>query len=130
MNNVILFMWLGDVAGNASRVLGPALITCVFASGLTLVVAAMWASDHVKSGEESAFMLRIAKRLLWQLFFVIPALTLLLILPSKDTMRLGAALSAGKVVLDSPIGQKAGDAANAILDRIIREAGGSMEEKK
>lgn len=122
MNNVILFMWLGDIAGNIQSVLGTAVIAVGIFSAVVIIGCFIHAHDHLPSGEEGAFMLRALKRLSLLLLFVIPSLILLILAPSRDTMRLGAALSAGKVVIDSPIGQKAGEAANAILDRIINEA--------
>lgn len=119
MNNVILFMWLGDVSGNMQHAI--AVIAGVWLAASVMAFLAM--GIGVNEGNiKPETMKTYAKRWVW----TIPLVALLVlaggILPNKDTMRLAAALSAGKAVAETQLGQKAAEAANAVLDRIIVES--------
>lgn len=119
MNNVILFMWLGDVSGNMQNAIS--LITGAWAIGSGIMGVVIWLGTTDNSVKSETAKL-IFKRWTWT---IIPAMLLVLvggILPNKDTMRLAAALSAGKAVAETQLGQKAAEAANAVLDRIIVES--------
>lgn len=135
MNDIFILMWLGDVVRSIDTYLSIAVSTYVAASIVTLfaiLVVGCYGIEHNndESKQTAKFICKTWVRSLW---FGVPLFLLSSALPTKDTIRLGIAMRAGSVIASSPLGQKAGDAANAILDRIIKEAGGvpaKSEEKK
>lgn len=135
MNDIFILMWLGDVVRSIDTYLGLAVGTYVIASITTLFFGMCYAGysiehDDDESKQTAKFICKTWVRSLW---FGVPLFLLSSALPTKDTIRLGIAMKAGSVIANTPLGQKAGDAANAILDRIIKEAGGvpaKSEEKK
>ena len=117
MDTVLLLLWAGDVA-NALIPLGL-LVGFAYPFALAISYAFPY-EDSSKAKEVSAFI-----RSKWWVALLLAALALFC--PSKRTLEIMAAGKAAQigsqVIAESALGKKSADALNAILDRVIREAG-------
>lgn len=110
MNDLFLIMWLADVVCNAQ----PLLI--VFGIVFSIISGVVFTFGI---SEEHSPSLRFAK-------VILPIAMLLFVfavaLPSKNTLYVLAAAKVGQEIATTPLAQKAYQAADAVLDKVISEA--------
>ena len=107
MTEIVMLVWLGDVAHNVSFLLGLLLAGCGLVAAVMWVLADSYNYDYAR-----------ARRLVWPaaLGTAIPALALALI-PSKDTIYLYAAARAVQIAETTELGSEV----YAALLRSLRE---------
>ncbi len=107
MTEIVMLVWLGDVAHNVSFLLGLLLAGCVLVAAVMWVLADFYNYDYAR-----------ARRLVWPVAVgaVISALALALI-PSKDTIYLYAAARAVQIAETTELGSEV----YAALLRSLRE---------
>ena len=120
MNDIITLMWIGDIIRNMNFFLGVVTVLTIGAAIISIAITGGISVEGDTSDWDwwKATQARLIP--VWVLLALLCSIGLLL--PSKDTVRVAIALKAGQQISQTQIGQKATDAANAILDRIINEA--------
>jgi uncharacterized membrane protein YhaH (DUF805 family) len=125
MNDIIILMWLGDITRNLDFALSIFMVVYCLAGVIVLIcLCAAQCSDDFNKQDKRENLL-FTKLFARSSYWAVPVILLGLALPSKDTVRLAVAFKAGAVITATPLGQKATEAASAVLDRIIKEAGGT-----
>lgn len=121
MNDILILMWLGDINRNLAFILTMFMVIYMIAGVLVLIAYCVvhMDSDLSKDIEDNnRFTALFARSAYW----AVPLILFGLMLPSANTVRLAVALKAGAAIGNTQLGQKAVQAAEAVLDRIIKEA--------
>jgi hypothetical protein len=105
MNDVIFYLWMSDIVAVARFVAGFMLLGGIVLSGVLLVASA---DDKAK-----------AVWLIPSISFSLLMLCATILTPSPRTMEILAATSAVDLAAVTPLGKKATQALNSILDRMI-----------
>lgn len=120
MNQIIFYSWLADAVGNFNTAITIVYICIAIAAVFFAVVyGCMKANNNDSDSEEVAKAIK-QNKILWVLLVVLMLISMAL--PSSSTMKLVVAAKAGEVAMDTRLGKKAIEAADAVLDKLISEA--------
>jgi len=109
MNEILILLWLADIAANLVTFFAVAGAACCAALFFTGVFNAMDGNDWIAP----------VKRIKWLGILGFCSLLLASILPSKNVLYAAVAMKVGKEVATSPIGEKAGRVLDAALDKAL-----------
>ncbi len=117
MNTIIFYSWLADLINNLDTAFTVLNVVTVIAS---IVLAVILVAAVKEEGPEAA-------NEIWLVFRKIAIVCWVLTiigwgLPRQSTMKLIIAAKAGEVAMDTRLGKKAIEAADAVLDKLISEA--------
>ena len=124
MTEIFALMWLGDIARNLDNILTIfTVIYIITAIGVLICVCIVQGSNDFTEYTEKENM-AFAKLFTKSAYWAVPVILFGLALPRSDTIRLGIAIRAGSMIATTQLGAKATEAAEAILNRIIKEENG------
>lgn len=123
METIFWLMWAADAVSGLVKFFG-------IIGGVGMFLAALFGLIAVVSSGDLAmedFRLMTNKHIKWVLPLALSFLFIAAVMPAQRTLHLMVAAKAGELALDTRLGKKTIDAADAILDKIIKMA---QEDKK
>lgn len=119
MNTIIFYSWLADAVGSFNTAITILYICIAVAAVFFAAAYGCMRANNDDDSEEVAKAIK-GNKVLWTLLVVLMLISMAL--PSSSTMKLVVAAKAGEVAVDTRLGKKAIEAADAVLDKLINEA--------
>lgn len=123
METIFWLMWAVDAVSGLVKFFGIIGTVGMFLTAFFGVLAIISAEDPGMD----RFRLMFSRHVKWMLTLALSFLFIAAVMPAQRTLHLMIAAKAGELAFDTRLGKKTIDAADAILDKIIKMA---QEDKK